>query len=105
MLKCYQAAFQYMGNVTLCLEVTPRHDKKLAMHISGFMHKYSFRQHQQKFMKLNTFVSMCSTFNSSKIILSLSAFTPSFSTSQYMVDPFSPYTQLTPLKAFHHTVS
>ena len=39
------------------------------------------------------------------IILSLSAFTPSFLTTQYMVDPFSPYAQLSPLKAFHHTVS
>ena len=36
-LKCYQTAIQYMGNVTLSLVVTPRHDKKLAMPISGFM--------------------------------------------------------------------
>ena len=42
-LKCYQTAIQYMG--TLFLVVTPRHDNKLAMPISGFMQKYSSRQH------------------------------------------------------------
>ena len=42
-LKCYQTAFQYMGTVTLSLVVTPRHDKKLAMPISGFMQKYGTR--------------------------------------------------------------
>ena len=41
-----------MGNVTLSLVVTPRHDKKLAMPISGFMHKYSFGQHQQRFIEI-----------------------------------------------------
>ena len=58
-LKCYQTAIQYMGNVTLSLVVTPRHEKKLAIPISGFMQKYSSRQHQQKILKLNTFVNMC----------------------------------------------
>ena len=48
-LKCYQTAIQYMGNVTLSLVVTPRHDKKLAMPISGFMQKYSSGQ-QQRFI-------------------------------------------------------
>ena len=38
-LKCYQTAIQYMGNLTLCLVDSPRHDKKLAMPISGFMQK------------------------------------------------------------------
>ena len=28
-LKCYHTATQYLGNVTLSLVVTPRHDKKL----------------------------------------------------------------------------
>ena len=36
-LKFYQIAIQYMGNVTLSLVVTQRHDKKLDMPISGFM--------------------------------------------------------------------
>ena len=44
-LKCYQTTIQYMGNVTLSLVVTPRHDKKLAMPISGFMQKEMSRQH------------------------------------------------------------
>ena len=51
-LKCYQTAIQYLGNVTLSLVVTPRHDKKLAMPISGFMQKYSSRQHQQRFIEI-----------------------------------------------------
>ena len=51
-LKCYQTAIQYMGIVTLSLVVTPRHDKKLAMPISGFMQKYSSRQHQQRFIEI-----------------------------------------------------
>ena len=38
-LKCYQTAIQYLGNVILSLVVTPRHDKKLAMHISVFYKK------------------------------------------------------------------
>ena len=36
-LKCNQIAIQYLVNVTLSLVVTPRHDKTLAMPISGFM--------------------------------------------------------------------
>ena len=52
LLKSYQTAIQYMGKVTLCLEVTPRHDKTLAMHISGFVQKYSFRQHQQNIIEI-----------------------------------------------------
>ena len=36
-LKCNQTAIRYIGNVTLSLVVTPRHEKKLAMPISGFM--------------------------------------------------------------------
>ena len=51
-LKCYQTAVQYLGKVTLSLVVTPRHDKKLAMPISGFMQKYSSRQHQQRFIEI-----------------------------------------------------
>ena len=51
-LKCYQTAIQYLGNVTLSLVVTPRHDKKLALSISGFMQKYSSRQHQQRFIEI-----------------------------------------------------
>ena len=51
-LKCYQTAIQYMGNVTLSLVVTPRPEKKLAMHISGFMQKYSSRQHQQRLIEI-----------------------------------------------------
>ena len=52
---------QYLGNVILSLVVTPRHDKKLAMHISVFMQKCSSRQHPKDLLKLNTFASMCST--------------------------------------------
>ena len=60
-LKSYQTAIQYLGIVTLSLVVAPRHDKKLAMPISGFMQKSS-RQHQQRFIEiLKYFVSMCST--------------------------------------------
>ena len=51
-LKCYQTAIQYMGNVTLSLVVTPRHDKKQGMPISGFMQKYSSTQHQQRFVEI-----------------------------------------------------
>ena len=53
-MKCYQTAIQYMGNVTLLvsLVVTPRHDKKLAIPISGIMQKYSSRQHQQRFIEI-----------------------------------------------------
>ena len=51
-LKCYQIAIQYMGNVTLSLVATPRHDKKLAMPISGFMQKHSSRQHYYKFIEI-----------------------------------------------------
>ena len=38
-LRCYQTAIQYLGNVTLSLVVTPRHDKKLTVPISGFKQK------------------------------------------------------------------
>ena len=41
-----------MGNVTLSLVVTPGHDKKLVMPISGFMQKYSSRQDQQRFIEI-----------------------------------------------------
>ena len=51
-LKCYQTAIQYIVNVTLSLVVTPRHDKKLAMPISGFMQKYNSSQHQQRFIEI-----------------------------------------------------
>ena len=44
-------------------------------------------------------------FNSSKHSFVVISISPSFSTTQYMVDPFSSYTQLPPLKAFHHTVN
>ena len=57
-LKCYQTAIQYIGNVTLSLVVIPRHDKNLAMHISGFVQKYNIIK---DLLKLNTFVSMCYT--------------------------------------------
>ena len=56
-LKCYQTAIQYMGNIitnlTLSLVVTPRYDKKkLAMPITGFMQQHSSRQHQQRFIEI-----------------------------------------------------
>ena len=51
-LKCYQRAIQYMGNVILSLVATSRNDKELAMPISGFMQKYSSKQHQQRFIKI-----------------------------------------------------
>ena len=51
-LKCYQTAIQYLGNVTLSLVVTPRHDKKLVLRISGFMQKHSSSQHQQRFIEI-----------------------------------------------------
>ena len=49
-LECYQTAIQHLGNVTLYLVVTQRHDQKLPMPISGFMQKHSSRQHQQRFI-------------------------------------------------------
>ena len=60
-LKCYQTAIQYMGNDTLSLVVTPRHDKKLAMPISGFMQHTALDNINKGLLKLNTFVSLCST--------------------------------------------
>ena len=51
-LKCYQTAIQYKGNNTLSLVVTSSHEKKLAMPISGFMQKYSSREHQQRFIEI-----------------------------------------------------
>ena len=59
-LKCYQTATQYMGNVTLSLVVTPRHDKKLAMPISGLMQHKALDNINKDLLKFNTFVSMCS---------------------------------------------
>ena len=60
-LKCYQTAIQYLGNVTLSLVVTPRHDKKLTMTISGFMQNTALDNINKDLLKLNTFASMCST--------------------------------------------
>ena len=60
-LKLYQTAIQYLGNVTLSLVVTPRHDKKLAMPISGFMQNAALDSINKDLLKLNTFASMCST--------------------------------------------
>ena len=51
-LKSYQTAIQYMSNVTLSLVVTPRHDMKLTRPVSGFMQKYSSRQHQERLIEL-----------------------------------------------------
>ena len=56
-LKNYHTVMQYLGNVTLSLVVTPRHDKKLAMPISGTAQD----NFNKDLLKLNTFVSMCST--------------------------------------------
>ena len=50
-----------MGNVTLSLVVTPRHDKKLAMHISGLCKNTALDNINNDLLKLNTVVSMCST--------------------------------------------
>ena len=79
-----------MGNVTLSLIATSRHDKKLAMSMSGIRQKYSSRQHQQIFIEIENIcqyvlVYYCITVQN--IILSFSVFTPSFLTTQYMVDP------------------
>ena len=60
-LKCYQTAIQYLGNVTLSFVVTPRHDKKLDMPISGFMQNTALDNINKYLLKLNTFASMCST--------------------------------------------
>ena len=60
-LKCYQTAIQCLGKVTLSLVVTPRHDKKLAMPISGVMQKTALDNINKDLLKLNTFTSMCST--------------------------------------------
>ena len=77
-----------MGNVTLSLVVTPGHDKKLAMPISGFMQKYSSRQYQHRFIEIEYICQyMYYRITAQNIILSFSAFMPSFSTTQYMVDP------------------
>ena len=40
-LKAYHTAIQYLDNITLSLVVTPRHDKKLTVSISGFMQIYN----------------------------------------------------------------
>ena len=60
-LKCHQTAIQYLGNVTLSLVVTPRHDKKLAMPISGFMKNTALDNINKDLLKLNIFISICST--------------------------------------------
>ena len=60
-LKCYLTPIQYLGNVTLSLEVTPRHDKKLAMPISGLCKNTPLDNINKDLLKLNTFVIMCST--------------------------------------------
>ena len=49
-----------MGNVTLSLVVTPRHAKKLAMPVSGFMQNTALDSINKDLLKFNTFVSMCS---------------------------------------------
>ena len=36
-LKSYHTAIQYLDNTSLSLEVTPKHDKKLTVPISGFL--------------------------------------------------------------------
>ena len=105
-LKCYQTAIQYIGNVTLSLVVTPRHDKKLDMPFSGFMQNTALDNNNKYLLKLDAFVSIYVVlYNSKNIILSFSAFMPSLSTFQYMVGPFSPYAKLPPLKALQQTVS
>ena len=60
-LKCYQTAIQYIGNVTLSLVVTSRHAKKLALPISRLMQNTALDNINKYLLKLNTFVSMCST--------------------------------------------
>ena len=52
-LKCFQTPIQNMDNVTLSfvVVVTPRHDKKLAMPISGFMQNTAL-QIQQRFIEI-----------------------------------------------------
>ena len=61
-LKCYQTAIQYLGNVTLSLVVTPRHDKKPALLLFPVLCKNTAIDNINKdLLKLNTFVSMCST--------------------------------------------
>ena len=77
-----------MGKITLSLVATPRHAKELAMPISGLMQRYSSRQHQQRFIEIECiFQYVLYRITVQNIILSFSAFTPLFSTSQYMVDP------------------
>ena len=60
-LKCYQRAIQYLVNVTLTLEVATRHEKKLTRPISGFMQNTALDNINKDLLKLNTFVSLCST--------------------------------------------
>ena len=60
-LKCYQTAIQNLGNVTLSLVVTPRHDKKLAMPILVLCKNTALDISNKDLLKLNTFASMCST--------------------------------------------
>ena len=40
-LRAFHTAIQYLNNITLSLVVTPRHDKKLTLPISGFMQIYN----------------------------------------------------------------
>ena len=51
-LKFYRTGTQHLGKVSLSLVVTPRHEKNLAIPISGFMQQYSSRQHQQRFIEI-----------------------------------------------------
>ena len=47
-----------MGDVSLSVIVTSRHDEKLAMPISCFMQKYSSRQHQRRFIE-SEYICQC----------------------------------------------
>ena len=83
-LKCYQTAIQYLGNVTLSLVVTPRHDKKLAMLFLVLCKKYSFIQHKQRIIEIEYICQCVVPYNSSKHyfdILSLYAIV--FNNSKY----------------------
>ena len=87
-----------MNNVFfLSLVVTQRHDMKPTRPFSSLMLKYSSREPQERFIEIEYICQyVWYRITVQNIILSFSAFTPSFSTFQYMVDPFSPYAQLPP---------
>ena len=77
-----------MSNVTLSLVVTPRQDMKLTRPISGFMQKYSSRQHQERFIEIEYIRQYVKhRITDQNIILSFTAFTPSFSTTQCFTMP------------------